>query len=91
MLRPICWTEKMSDGVKREVRVTFLRDRIRWQFKLATDEHWDYTTAPSAEDWNVLVKRTENRYQRRNVSYEDLELARRCRQDAIKDGARLPR
>ena len=86
MMRPICWTEKTSDGVKREVRATFLRDQIRWQFKLATEEHWDYTTVPSAEDWEILVKKTEDRYQRRNVTYKDVELARRCQEDALRQG-----
>ncbi len=84
MMRPICWTERNADGVKREVRATFQRDRIRWQFKLATEEHWDYTTAPSAEDWDRLVKKSEDRYQRRNIPYKDLELARRCRENALR-------
>jgi hypothetical protein len=78
MHRQICWVEKNEDGVKREIRVNVSRGAVKWQFKAETDERWDYTTPPTTDDWNNLMERLENRYHRRNVSYDDYQLVKRC-------------
>lgn len=83
MHRQICWTEKNEDGVRREVRVTVCRGDIKWQFKSDDDERWDYTTPPTPADWDNLLERAENRYQRRNISYEDCLRVRRGHAEAL--------
>jgi hypothetical protein len=82
MRRPICWLEKLEDGVKREVRVALEGSRLKWQFFLSTSERWDYDSPPTEGDWDNLLSRMEDRYQRRNVSFEDLDTIRRLRDAA---------
>jgi Fe-S cluster assembly scaffold protein SufB len=69
--------DRTEDGVKRETRVTIARDQVKWQFKLDTEERWDYSTPASAEDWDTLLEKVENRYSRRNATHADLLLVRR--------------
>lgn len=83
MHRQICWTERLDDGVKRDIRVTVRNGVIKWQFKADTEERWDYTSPPTPADWDSLLERVENRYQRRNVSFADCQLVRRCHADAM--------
>lgn len=83
MRRPVCWTERMEDGIKREVRVNFTgRNAIRWQAKRTDEDHWVYDFPPGDEDWDQLEKAMEARYQRRNVPLKDLELVRTLRNEA---------
>lgn len=80
MRRPVCWTEKLPDGVRREVRVHFLgRGKIRWQSKRTDQEKWEYDFAPTQADWEALETRMENRYRRRNVPWRELESVRKQR------------
>jgi len=86
MHRQICWNERGDDGIKREVRVTVRHGAVKWQFKPETDDRWDYTTPPTSGDWDNLLERVENRYQRRNISFDDRELVRRHRAEALEKG-----
>ena len=81
MRRQICWMERMPEGGKREVRVTFLGRRLKWQFLASDGANWDYDTPPGAADWDSLLARMEARYQRRNVPYADLERVRALRRE----------
>lgn len=54
MAKQTCWTLREPDGVKREVRVTVNARNIKWQFKRADEEQWDYDSPPRAEDWDAL-------------------------------------
>ena len=83
MHRQICWIERGDDGVRRELRVTVHRGQVKWQFKAETDERWDYTTPQTPADWDNLLERVENRYQRRNISYDDCQLVRRHHAEAV--------
>jgi hypothetical protein len=40
--------------VKRETRVTVQARRVKWQFKRADQDRWDYEDRPTADDWNTL-------------------------------------
>lgn len=82
MQRQVCWTERLEDRSKREIRVKVHNLKVKWQFKLSTAERWDYDTPPTPADWDNLLARMENRYCRRNVPVEDLELVRRLRREA---------
>jgi hypothetical protein len=48
------WTAAEADGVKREVRVTVTRGALKWQFKRADADAWDYTGTPLPVDWERL-------------------------------------
>jgi hypothetical protein len=50
----ISWTEREADGVKRETRVQVANNGLKWQFKRADEERWDYDTEPSEADWDTL-------------------------------------
>ncbi len=56
MKRKISWTRRCEDGVKREVRVELSRGGIKWQFKRADEERWDYNSAPTEEEWDALAE-----------------------------------
>ena len=74
------WTDKPEPGIKRKVRITFIKSRdIKWQFKRSDEEHWDYDHPPTLEDWDTLEKKTEALYQRRRMKYDHLDLIRQQR------------
>jgi len=54
MRRTTSWKEKLAAGVTREVRATFSRGGIKWQFKRSDRERWDYDGVPTAADWDAL-------------------------------------
>ena len=83
MMRQICWIEKLDDGVKRDVRVSVQRGHVKWQFKRSDQDRFDYDSPPTRDDWDNFMERMENRYHRRNVSFDDLELARVARAKAL--------
>ncbi len=85
MMRQLCWIEKLDDGVKRDVRVSVERGKVAWQFKRSDQDRFDYTTPPTREDWDNFMERMENRYQRRNVSFDDLQLARQAMVKALSE------
>jgi hypothetical protein len=72
------WTDKPEPGIKRKVRITFIKGRdIKWQFKRSDEERWNYDHAPTAEDWDQLKQKTEALYQRRRLKYDHLELVQK--------------
>jgi len=62
--RKISWTVRCADGVKREVRVVVSRGGIKWQFKRADEEKWDYDSPPAAEEWDILEEILQRRMRR---------------------------
>ena len=83
MTKLIGWTERMEDRVKREVRVTFLPgDRLKWQFKRADEDQWDYDTPPSQSDWENLLEKAKGFYNRRRATLKQLEVVRLLAQQA---------
>lgn len=75
--RLVCWTERLEDRTKREVRVDFSSGNIKWQFKRSDEEKWDYDSPPSEEDWQNLLLHSEGRYRRRRMPLNHLELVRK--------------
>lgn len=91
MRRPMCWTERLEEGVKRDVRVTFEgRGEIRWQSKRSDQESWDYDTPPSVADWASLLARAEDWYRRRRLPLNHLETVRRRAAQARANGEGAP-
>ncbi len=55
MKNQVSWKERLDDGVKREVRVTFFgRASFKWQYKRADEPKWDYDSEPTRADWDAL-------------------------------------
>jgi hypothetical protein len=54
MKHRVKWTKRCEDGVKREVRVEITRGGLKWQFKRADEDRWDYDSQPTEEEWNTL-------------------------------------
>ena len=83
MKADIEWTERLDDGVKRKIRITFLgKGKMKWQTKRSDEERWDYDTPPTPEDWEALETKTESLYNRRRIPFKNLELVRTLRKKA---------
>ncbi len=66
------WTEKDSEGRKREVRATKFGGSWRLQSKTAGDLEWTYYDRPQLEDLLALKEILFRKYQRRRASAEDV-------------------
>lgn len=77
MRRPIGWIEKMADGSKREIRVSFRADTLKWQFKPSDTNIWEYDIEPSEELWLILEDKLLELIQRGHLFDRELELVRR--------------
>jgi len=77
------WVEKLGDGVKRKIRITFLgKGKMKWQTKRSDEEMWDYDTPPSSREWDTLEQKVEALYNRRRTPFKNLELVRQLRKKA---------
>ena len=82
-MKQVCWVGKLEDGIRRDVRVSFIgRGKLKWQFKRSDAALWDYDSPPTAEDWSELERRVDAAYQRRHLPYKHLELIRALRSKA---------
>jgi hypothetical protein len=66
------WTERNSDGTKREVRATKFGRAWRFQAKTTGDLEWSYYERPLLEDLLALKEILARKYQRRRASSEDV-------------------
>jgi hypothetical protein len=66
------WTEKDSDGRKREVRATKFGGRWRLQSKAADDLTWTYHEPPLIDDLLKLKQIITRKYRRRRASADDV-------------------
>jgi len=57
----VSWTKRCDDGVKREVRVLVTAGGMKWQFKRADEERWDYDSPASSADWDALEEILQRR------------------------------
>ena len=81
MKRNIEWKEKTEDGVKRTVRVLFPgQGKVKWQFKRADEERWDYDMEPTPDDWKTLEDKVDKLYQRNRCAFRDRELIQKLSQ-----------
>jgi retron-type reverse transcriptase len=77
------WVEKLEQGVKRKIRITFLgHNKIKWQFKRSDEDFWDYDTPPTSTDWNTLEEKMNGLYNRRRTPFKNLELVRLLKKKA---------
>ena len=71
------WTQKLEDGIRREVRVTKQGGRWRFQGKRADQERWTYYEEPLLEDLVEFREIVFRKYQRRRAAYADVTWADR--------------
>ena len=64
MKHKVKWTKRCEDGIKREVRVEITRGGLKWQFKRADEDRWDYDTRPTEEEWDALEEILSRRARR---------------------------
>ena len=79
MRRPIGWIDNDFEGGRREVRVTFHGNTIKWQFLPEGAEEWEYTTAPTEENWRQLEQKLKDLWQRGHICKTEMAMVtRRC-------------
>ena len=66
------WTEKDSEGRKREGRATKFGGAWRLQSKTSGELSWTYYDSPPLEDLRTLKDIVERKYWRRRASAEDV-------------------
>ncbi|MDD3952307.1 MAG: hypothetical protein PHY82_00155 [Lentisphaeria bacterium] len=76
MRRPIGWVDKNYPEGRREIRVSFRADTIKWQFRLKGAEEWDSSPVPAEEDWLELEDKILQLMQRGHLFQRELELVR---------------
>lgn len=80
MRRQVRWTERLADGGKLQVRVTVRGETVKWQFKRADEDTWDYDSQPTDAQWDMLEEKVSGRYRRGQVALDKpLALIRRTR------------
>lgn len=82
MRRDINWKTKCDDGTAYEVRVTWFSGTFKLQFRDKGTDFWVYDRKPSREDLETLLDTIERRYQRRNATLKELEVAKRLLESA---------
>ena len=75
MRRDINWKTKRDDGTAYDVRVTWFGGKFKLQFKEKGADNWEYDRRPTKEDLENLVDAIKRRYQRREATIKELELA----------------
>ena len=80
------WTEKDSEGRKREVRATKFGGAWRLQSKMADDPEWTYYDRPLLEDLLTLKEILARKYQRRRAPAEDVDAIKKLIQELNADG-----
>jgi hypothetical protein len=84
------WVEKLENRVKRKIRITFEgQNKLKWQFKRSDEELWDYDTPPTPEDWQTLLDKMDQLYNRRRQPYKHVELVRKLKKIAEQDSCGL--
>jgi hypothetical protein len=81
MKTKLSWTLRDEDRVKRETRVEVTEGNIKWQFKRADEEKWDYDRNPVAQDWDELEEIMERR-RGRGRAVKMSEIIKRARREA---------
>ncbi len=82
MRRDINWKTKRDDGTSYEVRVTWFSGSFKLQFKEKGAQRWDYDRKPSREDLETFFDAIARRYQRREATLKEMEVAQRMLDEA---------
>ncbi len=81
MKRDIEWKERLEDGIRLIVRVKFPgQGKVKWQFKRAGEDEWDYDTPATPEQWAELEEKVNKLYHRRRAALRDWELVKKLKE-----------
>ena len=81
------WKTKTEEGEKREVRAEKFGKKWRLQAKVKGEENWTYYETPLLEDLLELRDVLWRKYQRKHLSWEDVEQVDRL---IIEAGGEVP-
>jgi hypothetical protein len=81
MRRDINWKTKRDDGSAYEVRVHWFAGEFKLQFKDKGAADWDYKRKAELEDLETLLDAIERRYQRKQATYGELQIAQKMLED----------
>ena len=76
MRRPIGWVDKECADGRREVRVSFHADSLRWQFLPRGEKKWRDDLTPSPENWRELEEKLLGLKQRGHLFDREIALVR---------------
>lgn len=82
MRRDINWKTKRDDGSSYEIRVTWFSGAFKIQFKEKGADRWDYDRKPSREDLEIFFDAIQRRYQRREATLKEMQVAQRMLDEA---------
>ena len=70
------WKSKTEEGLKREVRAVKFGKKWRLQSKTKGEDNWTYHDTPSLADLTDLHDVLWRKYQRKHLSWVDVEAVR---------------
>lgn len=71
------WWKRDESGRKYQVNVRLFGKQLQWTCQRERFEPWEDYGPPTAEDWDKALELAENRYQRRLIRKDALDLVRR--------------
>ncbi|RME69236.1 MAG: hypothetical protein D6781_09080 [Verrucomicrobia bacterium] len=75
----IGWWKRDEEGRKYQVHLELFGRKLRWRWQRARFERWEDYPDPTDEDWERALELAENRYNRRLITREVLEMIRERR------------
>ena len=70
------WKSKTEEGLRREVRAEKFGKKWRLQSKAKGEDNWTYYDTPLLDDLIALHDVLWRKYQRKHLSWEDVEAVR---------------
>ena len=70
------WWNRNEDGKKYQVHLEVFGKKLRWRCQRARFEPWEDYADPTEDDWERALQMAENRFQRKLLRIDILELIR---------------
>lgn len=73
----IGWWKRDDEGQKYQVHLNLFGGKLKWSCQRKRAECWTDYGPPTEEDWATALELAENRYQRRLITKDVVEMIRR--------------
>ncbi|MDE0768645.1 MAG: hypothetical protein OSB19_09660 [Opitutaceae bacterium] len=73
MARPIGWNKRDPELGKLKIEARFFGDKLTLYRQLSRFEEWE-TFTPDEEDWDILTKLAENKFNRGKVKKKHMQV-----------------
>jgi len=73
MARPIGWNKRDPELGKLKIEARFFGDKLTLYRQLSCFEEWE-TFTPDEEDWDILTKLAENKFNRGKVKKKHMQV-----------------